>query len=104
MPLKNFKDSPIAIDLQEPSFAAEYLEDALGEDLQDFIIALRNVADANGGIGKLSQLSELGRESLYKTLSQDGGSKPYFSTIIQILSSLGLKLTIEPIDEKSRAA
>ena len=34
MPLKNFKDSPIAIDLQEPSFAAEYLEDALGEDLK----------------------------------------------------------------------
>ena len=59
MPLKNFKISPIAIDLRELSFAAEYLEDALEEDVQDFIIALRNVAEANGGIGKLSQLSEL---------------------------------------------
>jgi probable addiction module antidote protein len=104
MPLKNFKDSPIAEDLRSRKFAAEYLEDALNEDVQDFIIALRNVADANGGLGQLAELAELGRESLYKTLSPNGNSSPYFSTIHQILDALGMKLSIHPKKNKKEAA
>ena len=96
-PLKDFKDSRVAADLQDPEFAAGYLEDALDEDVQDFIIALRNVADANGGLGKLSQVTDLGRESLYKTLSENGDSRPFFATICQILNALGMKLSIHPI-------
>ncbi len=95
MPLKNFKDNPIAKDLQDPSFAVEYLEEALNEDVQDFLIALRNVADANGGLSKLSKVSKLGRESLYKTLAQDRNTSPYFATIYQILNALGMKFSIQ---------
>lgn len=98
MPLKDFKDSPIAKDLQDLEFASSYLEDALREGMTDFIIALRNVTDANGGVGKLSEISNLARESLYKTLPQSGESSPYFSTIQQILTSLGFELSITPID------
>jgi probable addiction module antidote protein len=98
MPLKDFKDSPIAKDLQDTEFASGYLEDGLREGMTDFIIALRNVADANGGVGKLSEISNLARESLYKTLSQSGDSRPYFSTIQQILTALGFELSITPID------
>ena len=63
-----------------------------------------NVADANGGIGRLSQLTELGRESLDKTLTQDGDSSPYFATIHQILSSLGMKFLIQPKNSAKEAA
>ena len=98
MPLREFKDSPIAKDLQDPDFAAEYLEDALIEGDQSFIIALRNVADANGGLGQLAQFAGLGRESLYKTLSANGSSSPYFSTVNQILDALGMKLSIQAKD------
>ncbi len=104
MPAKNFKDSAIAKDLQDPEFAAEYLEEALDEDVQNFIIALRNVADANGGIGQLAELSNLGRESLYKSLSQNGESSPYFATVHQILDALGMKLSILPKDDEKEAA
>lgn len=104
MPSKEFKDSSIARDLQDTEFAAEYLEEALDEGIQSFIISLRNVADANGGLGKLSELSELGRESLYKTLSQTGDSSPYFATINQILDSLGMRLSIGLKDEEPEAA
>ena len=104
MPLKNFKDSPIANDLKESEFAAAYLEEALAESVQDFIIALRNVADANGGIGQLAQGTSLGRESLYKSLSQNGDSTPYFSTIYQILDALGMHLSIHPKDGEKKAA
>ena len=99
-----FKDSSIAKDLLDPEFAAGYLEDALQEDVQDFIIALRNVADAHGGIGQLSENSELGRESLYKTLSQNGSLRPYFTTIHQILDALGMKLCVQPKDDEEEEA
>jgi probable addiction module antidote protein len=96
MPTTEFKDSAIANDLKDIEFASAYLEQALEESVQDFIIAIRNVADANGGIGKLSKLSDLGRESLYKSLSQEGTSSPYFSTIHQVLDALGLQIVIQP--------
>lgn len=103
MGTSDFSKSPIATDLQDIYFAAEYLEDALHEGVQDFVIALRNVADANGGLGHLSKLSQLGRESLYKTLSQERNSKPYFATIQQILNSLGMRIAIVPDVDKEAA-
>ena len=36
----------------------------------------------------------LGRESLYKSLSENGN--PEFSTILRVVKALGLKLSVEP--------
>jgi probable addiction module antidote protein len=99
-----FKDSPMAEDLREPSFAADYLQSALMGEPIEFIIALRNIAEANGGIGNLSQKSELGRESLYKTLAKNGDSKPYFTTVVQILEAFGLQFMVKPISKGKKAA
>ena len=104
MPLIDFKDTSIATDLRDIEFASEYLEQALGESVQDFIIAIRNVADANGGIGELSKKSALGRESLYKSLSQEGTSSPYFATIHQVLDALGMEIVIQPKTEDKEVA
>ena len=52
MPLSDFIDSPMAEDLRDADFAADYLADALNDSIDDFIIALRNVTDANGGVGE----------------------------------------------------
>jgi DNA-binding phage protein len=38
-------------------------------------MALRNVAEAQGGIGALAKKAHVGRESLYKTLSRTGNPK-----------------------------
>ena len=100
MPLKSFRDSPIAKDLQDPEFAAGYLEDALKEDVQDFMIAIRDVADANGGLGKLSRISELGRESLYKTLSEKGN--PKWHTLVSLLIGLKFAPNLENLREPFR--
>lgn len=104
MKTRNFKTSPIARDLKDSEFAAEYLKDALQDGVKDFVIALRNVADTRGGIASLSEKSKLGRESLYKTLTLDGSSKPYFSTIYTIIQSLDLELAIKPKKLKKKAA
>ena len=55
--------------------------------------ALRNVAQAKGGMGALAKAAGVSRESLYKTLSRRGN--PKIDTIMEILRALGLKLTIE---------
>jgi probable addiction module antidote protein len=45
-------------------------------------------------MSKIASDTELGRESLYKALSESGN--PQFITINKIISALGLKFSIEP--------
>ncbi len=86
-------------DLQDPEFIVGYLELALADGLPTFLIALRDVVQAHGGVSKIAQSTNLGRESLYKTLSESGD--PHFDTINKILRSLGLKLSITTYNDTS---
>jgi probable addiction module antidote protein len=49
------------------------------------------------GTKRLAQETELGRESLYKTLSENGN--PQFITIYKIRSALGLEISFQPTSE-----
>ena len=79
--------------------AKAYLNAALEESLKGdkesqhlFLIALRNVAEAQGGIGNLAQKAHVGRESLYKTLSEKGN--PKWHTLVSLVIALGLNLRL----------
>lgn len=61
-------------------------------DLDTFLVALRDIVQANGGIAKTAQQKELGSESLFKTLSLDGNLQ--FSTLQAVLKSVGLQFSI----------
>lgn len=85
--------------LQDHDKAVAYLNAALEESLKGdtesqhlFIIALRNVAEAQGGIGNLAKKSGMGRESLYKTLSERGN--PKWHTLVSLVIALGLNLRL----------
>ena len=59
--------------LRDPGEAEEYLNAALEEDDPElFLLALRNVAEARGGVAQLADKTKLNRESLYKMLSRRG--------------------------------
>jgi len=59
--------------LKDPTEAAAYLNAALEEgDRETFLLALRNVAEANGGMAAVADKAHLNRESLYRTLSRRG--------------------------------
>lgn len=78
-----------------PEYAAEYLNATLEEnDPQAFLLALRHVADANGGVSKLAADAELSRESLYRTLSETGN--PKLTSLTAMLEALGMQLAILP--------
>lgn len=46
------------------------------------------------GMSKLARQTGLGRESLYKSLSLTGN--PELSTVLRVVSALGLRLRVEP--------
>ncbi|MDJ0680118.1 MAG: putative addiction module antidote protein [Xenococcaceae cyanobacterium MO_167.B52] len=95
MKLKTIQES-LDLDLQDPEYVALYLNDALHEGSpEEFYFALRNVIRANQGMTQIAASAELGRESLYKALSESGN--PQFSTVQKIVGALGLQISIEPV-------
>ncbi len=79
--------------LRDSREAAEYLNAALEEeDPELFLLALRNVAEAQGGMAQLAAKAKLNRESLYKMLSERGN--PEFRSLDAMLHALGLRLAV----------
>jgi probable addiction module antidote protein len=86
--------------LKNKKEAAIYLQVALQEyqkdgNLEAFLLALRHVAEAQGGLGKLSKKTHLNRESLYKTLSSRGN--PKLQTIGLLLKGMGFEFVIKVV-------
>ncbi len=79
----------------DPTEAAAYLEAALEEGSnEEFLLALRNVAEAKG-LATVSKESRLNRESLYRMLSKKGN--PQLSSLSALLKSMGLRLSVQEI-------
>lgn len=91
MTLKNF-DEILYQELQDPEFAVAYLEDALSESQEEFLVALRKYVQANGGMSRCANETNLAREAIYRMLSQDGN--PELRSVNAILKTCGLRLSI----------
>jgi probable addiction module antidote protein len=84
--------------LKKPQEARAYLNVALEEyakdhDSEAFLLALRDVAAARGGLTNLAKKTKLNRQNLYRALSNQGN--PQLDTLSSVLSALGLRLSIE---------
>lgn len=86
----NYKDLLIK-DLKNLDYAAGYLTAALAESESAFLLAVKDIAIAHGGISNLSKETKLNRENLYFMLSKNGN--PRLSSISCILDKLGIHLT-----------
>jgi probable addiction module antidote protein len=75
-----------------------YLEESTAEEFRK---ALDTVARSHG-ISDLAKRSGVTRAGIYKALGQDGN--PSFETIREILTALGLRLTVEPAELEHEAA
>ena len=81
--------------LRDPELAAAYLTVALTEgSTEEFLLALRSVADAHGGIGAVAEAAQLNRQTLYRTLS--GSGNPTVTTLRSVLRALGMELAFTP--------
>jgi probable addiction module antidote protein len=100
--LRRFKDV-LMEELKDSESAKEYLVVALKEyekdkDSEAFLLALRDVAEARGGLSKLAEKSHLNRQNLYKALSKKGN--PKLDTVETVLHGLGFRLSIETLKEQ----
>ena len=81
--------------LADPEQAAEYLTACFEEGPEVFLVGLRDVVDAQGGMARAAKLSELNRESLYRLVSRNGN--PRLSSLNSVLTALGLKVTFSAL-------
>ena len=88
--------------LKDLDFAAGYLESCLDEGEDVFLLGIRNVAKAQGGMKSLTTATQLNRESLYDMLSDKGN--PLFSSVNIVLDRLGIEVKFKRKLEGSKAA
>lgn len=80
--------------LRDPEEAAAYLDAALeAGDRPAFLLAIKNVIDAFGGVTQISRDTGLNRENLYRVLSERGN--PELKSLEKLLKTLGLRLAVE---------
>ena len=82
-------------DLQDPEFAQYYLEAALDDyrkdsDAESLLIAMRDVAEAQGGIGKLAKQAGMSRQQLDDVLNRT--HNPKMDSVLGILATLGIRV------------
>ncbi|MCP5491286.1 MAG: putative addiction module antidote protein, partial [Chlamydiales bacterium] len=93
---KKYKEDYLYKRLQNPREAAAYLNECLkDEDPAVFLIALKDVIKANGGMTKLAEEIDRNRESLYRSFSTKGN--PGINTLVDTLDVYGLEISVKPI-------
>lgn len=86
--------------LKDPAEAAAYLEAIIEEgDQAALMLALRQVAQAQGGIAKIARKARLTREATYKMLSSTGN--PELRSLTAILAATGLRIAVRPIEKRA---
>ena len=84
--------------LKNPAEAAAYLETVIEEgDQAAIMLALRQVAQAQGGVAHVARKAKLTREATYKMLSKSGN--PELRSLTAVLAATGLRLAVKPIVE-----
>jgi probable addiction module antidote protein len=88
--------------LKDPANAAAYIEAVPEGDPAGLLQALRNVADARGGIARIAKKMGLDREALDRMLSKS--SNPPLSSLLGTLNATGLRFSVTPAKTKARKA
>jgi probable addiction module antidote protein len=86
--------------LRNRKYAEAFLNAAILEyegdqDSEAFMLAIRLLAEAQGGIAQLSAKTKLNRQNLYKILT--GKTTPRLDTVDTLLQGLGFRLTVTPL-------
>ena len=99
MPTKPYTDTLYPRLKSNPKLAAHYLMDALEDpDPAVFLVALRDVVTANGGVTEVAEKAGMHRTSAYRMTSENGN--PEVRRLSALLRALKLKLSIEPLEQK----
>lgn len=89
--------------LKNRNEAAAYLEAAIEDgDQAVLMLALRHVAQAQGGVAVVARRAKLTREANYKILSKAGN--PELRSLTAVLAATGLRLSVKPVEKRQQKA
>lgn len=88
--------------LKDLDFAAGYITESIEEGEAAFLLAVRDVVEAQGGVGSLSKNTSLNREGLYDMLSEKGN--PRLSSLSTVFEALGLQIAVTKKMQGTKAA
>ena len=80
-------------DLADPAYAALYVSTAMKESPEEFLLAMRDVAESRS-MSNVAKSPQLNRVSMYRMLS--GSGSPNLRSLMSVLDALGLRLAVEP--------
>jgi len=84
----------------DPAYAVELLNAILEDgDQSEFLIALRQMAKAFGGVQAVAEQAHLNPTQLYRTLSP--GGNPALSNFSAILKAMGMRISVQSMDLRS---
>ena len=92
--MKSHDDAVIEMLRNDPDMAADYLRAAFNELDEEggepaFLMALRHVVEAQGGMAASAERAKVSRESLYRALSRTGN--PTLKTLITVIKATGVQ-------------
>ena len=91
---ESYKEDLLADLRSNLGYAAEYLSAAYADSPEAFLVALRDVTEAQKGMANVAKQARLNRENLYRTLSERGN--PTLNTVGSVLEALGITVKFEP--------
>ncbi len=84
-------------DLKNPKYASKYLSAAYADSAEAFLVALRDLAEADQGMSKLAAIAGVNRENLYRMLSEEGN--PRLKSLRAVIGALPFRVTFEPMEQ-----
>lgn len=91
--MKSHDDAVIEMLRDDPDMALDYLRTAFDELDEEggesaFLMALRHVVEAQGGMAAVAERAKVSRESLYRALSPKGN--PTLRTMTAVIKATGI--------------
>ncbi|MCH4563678.1 putative addiction module antidote protein [Halomonas sp. EGI 63088] len=91
--MRRHDDAVIEMLRNDPDMAVDYLRTAFDELDEEggesaFLLALRHVVEAQGGMAAVAERTKLSRESLYRALSPKGN--PTLRTMTAVIKATGI--------------
>jgi DNA-binding phage protein len=91
------EDAMAEVFQKDPAYAVALINDILQDGAQDeFLIVLRQLTKAFGGVSAVAEEAALNPTQLYRTLSAQGN--PSLTSLAAILKPMGFRLAIEQIE------
>ena len=95
---KPFEDMAIQMYREDPALAADMLNACLEDgEMEEFLLALRHVTKAFGGMSEVAKATGLHEKTLYKSLSSKGN--PNLKTLIGVAEVMAMRIALLPAEK-----